>query len=140
MDCPHCHQTLAPGYPAAWCPFCGKDLLPDAKPLRKLPPVKFNWRLFFCALLCPALLTLLSAAAMRFLILPQPTNEGVSPMIALVTGAIGGVICGVMLGFNSRNLPARIALSILMSVIMIIVCTMLCFFGCGIGGYQMRFG
>jgi hypothetical protein len=45
-----------------------------------------------------------------------------------------------MLGWNSRTLPARIALSILMSAIMIIACIMLCFFGCGIGGYQMRFG
>ena len=102
--------------------------------------MKFHWKLFLCALLSPALLPLLSAAAMRFLILSRPTNEGVSPMIGLIGGAIGGVICGVMLGWNSRTLPARIALSILMSAIMIIACIMLCFLGCGIGGYQMRFG
>jgi uncharacterized protein YacL len=108
--------------------------------LQKLPSVKFRWQLFLCALLAPALLTLLSAATMRFFVMSHPTNEGVSPMIALVAGAIGGVICGVTLGLSSRNLLARIAISILMSAIMIIVCIMLCFFGCGIGGYQMRFG
>jgi hypothetical protein len=140
MNCPHCQKELPPDYSAACCPFCGKNLLPEAEPFQKLPPAKFRWKLFLCALLSPALLTLFSAAAMRFLILSQPTNEGVSPMIALVAGAIGGVVCGVTLGLNSRNLPARIALSILMSAIMIIVCIMLCFFGCGIGGYQMRIG
>jgi hypothetical protein len=141
MNCPHCQNELPENYCAAWCPFCREDLSSKAEPPQKSPLVKFNWRLFLCALLSPALLTLLSAVAMRFLILSQPTGEGVSPMLALVGGTIGGVICGVMLGFQSGgNLPIRIMLSILMSVIMIVVCIMLCFFGCGIGGYQMRFG
>jgi hypothetical protein len=140
MNCPHCQQELPENYGAAWCPFCGKNWLPEAKPFQKLPPVKFRWRLFLCVLLSPALLTLLSAATMRFVISSHPTGEGVSPTIALAGGTIGGVICGVMLGWNSRTLSARIALSVLMSAIMIIVCIMLCCFGCGIGGYQMRIG
>jgi len=140
MNCPHCQQELPPDYSAPQCPFCEKNLLPGSELPKQSPPVKFRWKLFLCALLTPALLTLLSAAAMRSLILPQTTNEGVSPMIALYGGAIGGVICGVTLGLNTRNLLARIAISVLMSAIMIIVCIMLCFFGCGIGGYQMKFG
>jgi uncharacterized protein YacL len=138
MNCPDCKKELPENYGDAYCPFCGKDLSSKAEPPQKLTPVKFRWRLFLCALLTPALLTLLSAATMRFLFLTQRTNEGVSPVIALVGGAIGGVICGVMLGSTSNNLLARIALSILMSAIMVIVCIMLCFFGCGVGGYQMR--
>jgi hypothetical protein len=140
MNCPHCQRKLPENYGAAWCPFCREDLSSKAEPPQKLPPLKFRWRLFLCILLSPALLTLLSATTMRFL-MPKPMNEGVSPVIALVGGAIGGVICGVMLGFQSGgNLPTRIMLSILMSAIMIVVCIVLCFFGCGIGGYQMRFG
>jgi len=141
MNCPHCQKELSENYGAAWCPFCGKDLpTENSKPLQELPPVKFNWRMFLCALLSPALLTLLSAAAMRF-ILSKPMNEGVSPWVGFVGGTIGGIICGVMLGFQGgKNLPVRILLSILMSAVMIVVCIMLCLFGCGIGGYQMRFG
>ncbi|HEY5233918.1 MAG TPA: hypothetical protein VIK35_10340 [Verrucomicrobiae bacterium] len=141
MNCPHCQKELPENYGAAWCPFCGKNLPPEySKPLQESPAVKFNWRLFLCALLFPALATLLSAATMRFLML-KPMNEGVSPWVGLIGSAIGGVICGVMLGFQgSKKFPVRILLSILMSAVMIIVCIMLCLFGCGIGGYQMRFG
>jgi hypothetical protein len=139
MNCPHCQKELPENYLAMWCPFCGKNLLPEVEPSRELPPIKFNWRLFSVALLSPALLTLVSAAAARFLILSQPRNESVSPWVGLIGGAIGGVMCGVMLGFQaSRNLSIRIMLSILMSVIMMAVCILLCFFGCSVGGYQMR--
>ena len=137
MNCPHCNEALAPDYSAAWCPFCGKNLALEPAPPR--PPGKFRRALFFCALLGPALLTLFSAAAMRFT-LAHPQNEGISPIVVLVAGPIGGVICGVLLAFQSRNLLARIILSIVWSAIMIIVCVVLGFFGCGIGGYQMRFG
>jgi hypothetical protein len=136
MICPHCQKDLPANYSANWCPFCGKNLLPEAEPSQELPPVKLNWRLFLCVLLSPALLTLLSVAAMRF-ILSQPRSEGVSPWVGLIGGTIGGVICGVMLGIQgSKKLPARIFISILMSVIMIVVCVVLCFFGCSMGGYQ----
>jgi hypothetical protein len=131
MNCPHCQKELPENYSANWCPLCGTNL--------NEAPIKFHWRLFLVALLCPALLTLLSAAAMRFLISSHSMNEGVSPWVGLIGGAIGGVICGVMLGFQaSKNLPIRIILSILMSAIMIVVCVMLCFFGCSLGGYQFR--
>jgi uncharacterized membrane protein len=141
MNCPHCQKELPENYGVAWCPFCEEDLqLENSKQLQELPAVKFNGRLFLCALLFPALATLLSAEAMRFL-MSKPIGDGVSPCVGLIGGAIGGVICGVMLGFQgSKNLPARILVSILMSAVMIIVCIMLCLVGCGIGGYQMRFG
>jgi hypothetical protein len=68
-------------------------------------------------------------------------NEGVSPCIGLIGGAIGGVVCGAMLGIQGgRNLPTRIVLSLFASAIMVFICITLCCFGCGIGGYQMRFG
>jgi len=143
VNCPHCQKDLPENYSANWCPFCGKNLsTPPDDSAKTQTPRKFrwHWKLFLCAMLSPALLTLLSAATMRFLVLSHPTSEGVSPTIALLGGAIGGVVCGVTLGLTARNLLNRIAISILMSAIMIVVCIMLCFFGCGIGGYQMRFG
>jgi len=142
MNCQHCQKELPENYGAVYCPFCGKDLaLDNPGALHELPPVRFNGLLFLSALLLPPLLTLLSAALMRFVFLTKPTNEGISPCVALVGGCIGGVICGVLLGMKAgRNLPAKISLSILFSAIMMIVCVALCFFGCGIGGYQMRIG
>lgn len=139
MNCPHCLENLPPDYSSPWCPYCGKNLGAPIPLKQELPPVKFRWRLFLCALLLPVFLTLISAATMRFLILSRPANEGVSPMIALIAGAIGGVICGVMMGFQTGgNLLLRVVLSILMSAIMIAVCITLCFFGCNFGGYQFR--
>lgn len=137
MNCPHCHQDLPENYGAVYCTFCGKDLPAPIFPNQESPSVKFKWRLFLCAMLFPALLTLLSSAAMRFLIFSQPVNEGVSPWVGLIGGIIGGVICGLLLAFQSRNLWNRIILSIFMSAIMIVICIVLCFFGCNIGGYQL---
>jgi hypothetical protein len=141
MNCPHCQKELPEDYSAMWCPFCAKYLTPKAEPPPPLPSAKLNWRIFLCALLGPALLTLISAATMRFLISPGSMNEAVTPYVVFICGPIGGVICGVMLGFQGgRNLPVRIILSLVMVTIMIPVCVVLCFFGCGIGGYQMRIG
>ena len=140
--CPHCQKELPENYGALDCPFCGKDL-PSGRPeaFHELPQVRFNSLLFLAALLLPPLLTLLSATLMRFVFLTKPMSEGISPWVALVGGCIGGVICGALLGTRiGRNLPARIVLSIVFSAMMIVVCIMLCLFGCGIGGYQMRFG
>jgi hypothetical protein len=141
MICPHCQRELPENYSTAGCPFCGKDLsVENLKPSPELPTGNFNGRIFLCALLFPPLLTLISATAMG-LIFSHPINESVSPLIALVSGAIGGVICGTMLGFQaSEKLPARIIISILMSAIMVVICIMLCMFGCIFGGYEKRFG
>jgi hypothetical protein len=138
MTCPHCQKELPENYSALWCPFCGQNLSLDQPP-KESPPIKFNRWLFLCALLFPPVLTLISAMAMRSLMVRQLMGEGVSPLVGLVGGGIGGIICGVMLGLqSSRNPLIRVMLSILMSAIMVVVCIMLCFFGCTVGGYQFR--
>lgn len=138
MNCPHCQKELPANYSANWCSFCGKDLPEPASSEQELPPVKFKWKLFLCVLLAPPLLTLLSAAAMHFLILPDSTNESLTPFVGLIGGGIGGIICGVLIGLQSRNLAARVFLSIFMAAIMIPVCVTLCIFGCTFGGYDFR--
>ena len=142
MNCPNCQKKLPEKYDAAYCPLCGKNLPPNpSEQARELPTVKFNRLLFFGALLIPPVLTLLSAALMRFVVLVSSTNEGVTPMVAIVGGCIGGAICGAHLGVKAgKNIPARIGFSIVFSAMMIPVCVTLCCVGCGIGGYQMRFG
>jgi len=142
MTCPHCQKELTADYNSPWCPFCGKDLVATAKPAGDRPPaervpVRFRWKLFLCALLGPAALTLVSAAVMR-LALSHPQNEGLSPLLALSGSVIGGIVCGVLLGTRNDHSFIRAILTLIISGVMIIVCIILCFFGCGIGGYQFR--
>lgn len=122
------------------CPRCG-NALPTSKmaPLDGRRPVRFCWRLFLAGMLLPSFVTLLSAAAMRLWFLPKAINEGFSPIVAILTSGIGGIVCGALLGFYAGGtVGARVGISIVMSAIMIVVCLVLSFFGCGIGGYQMR--
>jgi hypothetical protein len=140
MNCPHCQKELPDNYRARWCTFCGKDLpalgtyLVEQPQSGGLPPVKINWLIFFCALLAPPLLTMLTASTVG------GRNESVSPAIALFGGGAGGIICGVLLGLRlGKTVQARFVLGILLTFGMIIVCVMLCLAGCTIGGYQMRF-
>ena len=104
MNCPHCQKEMPEDHGAAYCPLCGKDLSSEPADLaRTLPPVKFNSLLFFAALLLPPLLTLLSAAAMRYLVSASPVNEGVSVVVGLLSGVIGGAVCGVLVGLKTSR-------------------------------------
>jgi hypothetical protein len=141
MICPHCQKEMPHDHGAVYCPLCGKDLASKSGLGREPSPVKFNARLFFCALLLPSILTLISAAIMRSLFSGTVVNEGVSPMVGLAGGALGGVICGILLGRKtSTGLLERIFGSLIFSAVMIVVCVMLCWFGCNLGGYELRIG
>ena len=99
MNCAHCQQELPPEHSAQLCPSCGKNLLPETEPPKQMPPRKFHWKLFLCALLSPALLTLLSAATMRSLIMAHRGYDvdNVSVIIALAGGLVG------LLGVGQRR-------------------------------------
>jgi ABC-type nitrate/sulfonate/bicarbonate transport system permease component len=136
MNCPHCQKEMPENHGAVYCPLCGKDL-PAAT--TGFAGKKMSWRWFMVALLSPPLLTLISAALMRFVFASQETNEEVSALIGFLGGVIGGIVCGVMIGARaSQDFAARIMVSIFCVPVMVIVCITLCCFGCGIGGYQFR--
>lgn len=124
MTCPHCHKELPEDQKGKRCPFCGWRAR------------RFNWLIFLCVLLLPALLTLLSAATMHFTLL-NTADDSISPIIGLVGSVVGGIFCGVTLARAfTQTEGTRVALSILFAPIMIIVCLTLSCFGCALGGYN----
>lgn len=141
MNCSHCDQPLPDKYPAAYCPFCGKDLPSESPdPAKELPPAKIRWIWFWVTLLTPPVLTLLSALLVRLAMPAGARNEGISPMVALIGSGIGGIASGTIIGIKlGRTIPARIGISVLCSGVMCVVCIILCFFGCNLGGYRIVF-
>jgi hypothetical protein len=145
MNCLHCQKELPADNQSPWCPFCGRDLALTPKPgkddqtLAARSRPMFRWKLFLCAFLGPVLLTMVSAAVVHFTAV-WDRNEPVTPWIALISGTVGGIVCGILLGCQSRNPAVRAVLVLLMSCIMIVVCIVLCFFGCTFGGYDLRIG
>jgi len=141
MNCPHCHEVVAADYKEPRCPHCGKNLVAatpaDDAPIP--PRTEFQWKLYLCALLGPAVLTFVSAAVLR-LASSQSRSEGFTPVLALIGSIIGGIICGVVVGLQNRHPIARVVLILLMSFIMTVVCLAFCLVGCGIGGYRLRIG
>ncbi|HXC34906.1 MAG TPA: hypothetical protein VNV43_03475 [Candidatus Acidoferrales bacterium] len=126
MTCTHCKKELSEDQKGNRCPFCGA-----AK-------ARFHWLVFLCALLLPPLLTLVSADTMRHT-LSKPVDENVSPTITWIGGAIGGIVCGLLLAFRAtKSIPLRVFLSIVLSGLMIAVCVTLSLCGCAVGGYQFR--
>ena len=138
MICPHCQKILPENYPAEFCPFCEKDLLPAGLPDAKvesayLSPVKFPAAIFFLILLGPPVLTAVTAW------LVHVPNESYSTTIGFFGGGAAGIACGILIGLRlGRTFSARFGLSLLFSIIMVVVCITLCCFGCNLGGYQLR--
>ncbi|MFO1487622.1 MAG: hypothetical protein U1F65_04010 [Verrucomicrobiota bacterium] len=99
---------------------------------------KFRWWLFAGILLAPLVLTLLSTVMMR-VFSSNNTNEGVSPLVCLLASVVSGIICGTMVGMRARSPMAQFFLVIGLSFVFFIVGLGLGCFGCGIGGYHMRF-
>jgi hypothetical protein len=134
MNCPHCQKPLPENYTANFCPHCGGIIRPE--PLisgdPELAPIKTNWLVFFGVMLAPALITLLIA-------LVGKPREQVSPFTAFFGGAAAGITCGIMLALRiGKNAGARIVLGFVFAVVFAVVCIMLSFFGCMIGGYNLR--
>ena len=140
MNCPHCNQPVPENHPASYCSSCGWGLAPDtAKLPNALPPVKIKWLWFWMALMAPPFLTLLSALVVKQTMPAHASNESISPLVALVSAALGGTACGIILGLRQgRTISSRIVISLVWAAVLFIVCLIVCCVGCGFGGYQMR--
>ena len=134
--CTHCQQVLPEKYGASFCMHCGGEIQPQ-EPVREARPVapfKLKWWGFLAVLLAPPFVTSLAA----FLGKGQ-VNEQASPVIAVFSGIVCGIACGIMLGLRvGKSIEARIAFGILFSVLFAVVCVVLSFFGCVVGGYQLK--
>lgn len=139
MNCPHCEKPLPENYSASYCPYCGKEIqpqatLPGTPPPRPPTPVGINWMVFLGIILAAPLLTLLSAFLGR-----GHSGESVSPVIGFFGGIAGGITGGIMLALRiGKTAGARVALGILFACVLAVVCITLSLFGCMAGGYQMN--
>jgi hypothetical protein len=136
MNCPSCHKELPENISIEKCPFCGTTLVPGIPARQVHQPRHFQARLFFCGLLAPPLLTLITAFLMRTFV--DKSNESVSVAVGSIGSVIGGIICGVTIGILPRDIGARVICSIVMIAIMSGVCLVLSCFGCTMGGYQLN--
>jgi hypothetical protein len=93
MICPHCQNESPEDHKGKKCPICGAS------------KGRFRWPLFLCGLLLPPILTLVSAGIFRHT-LSNPVNENITPPIALISGAIGGIVCGSLLAFRASERPS----------------------------------
>ena len=139
MNCPHCHKVLPEKYPATYCPHCGAAIVvEESVPKAGYPsvaPVRIRWPIFFGVLLAPALVTLLASFLGR-----AHTNDSPSAFIAFFGGIAAGIACGIMLAFRvTKTVPNRIGFGFLFSCVFVVICVTLNFFGCMVGGYQLRF-
>jgi hypothetical protein len=86
MICPHCQKEMPENYGAAYCPYCGRDLLPIQNSTAGL--LKAKWLVFFAVLLAPAVLSLIGIAL----------NIGSLMVFATFGGSlIAGKICSAIL-------------------------------------------
>jgi hypothetical protein len=134
MNCPHCQKVLPEQLAEGRCPHCGGTVPPEAAPGPpvSLAPVKIRWLVFFCVLLTPPVMTLISAVLGK-----GQAGESASPAIGFFGGAAAGIACGVMLAFRfGRSISARVLLGLFCSAAMAVVCIMLSLFGCEAGGYH----
>lgn len=102
-------------------------------PLEPPPPspVRVNWLLFFAALFAPTIATILVV---------QTQLKDPPPVVALLGGAVSGIICGVLLGRRlGRTRMARVLLSLVFVLVLGAVCVMMNCFGCLATGYQLKF-
>src|SRR5450755_523679 len=100
MNCPHCQKELPANSGAAWCPFCGRDLLPNEAGSQPQPAFEQNhvrWPKFFIFLLAPAICCFLALAV---------DVGGLAVFSALLGSLISGLICTriIMGAINSTGL------------------------------------
>jgi hypothetical protein len=136
--CPHCKPVQPDDHAAGTCSFCGETLSTNQiKPTPGLAPVKIRWLWFWLALLGPPVLTMLTAMFMHEFTSGSASNEGVSPVVALIAAATGGIACGIIMGLKmGKDIPARVGIAIATAIPMSLLCLFLCFLGCNLGGYQ----
>ncbi|HWD93217.1 MAG TPA: hypothetical protein VG938_12810 [Verrucomicrobiae bacterium] len=92
-----------------------------------------KWGIFFAVFLAPPLLTSIVAFVGQ-----EEPNEQLSPLVAVFGGAVGGVVCGIMLALRlGKTSGARVLLGLLFSAVFAVVCITLSCFGCLAVGYRL---
>lgn len=95
----------------------------DSKP-------RINWFVFLLVLLAPALLSALGA---------QIKSDGLAVGGVLVGSLVTGIICGVLMGRRfGRTTGSRTALGIIFTFVFGAVSLLLGFFGCSLGGFNLK--
>ncbi len=129
IKCPGCGQEVEFVYNPEGqdaCPHCGSP------PPAAAPSPKFNWLLFLGVLLAPAMFALGGAIG---------KIEGLAAGSPLVGGVIAGLLCGIYLAQRvGRTRASRLWLGFLFVSVFGCVSIILSFFGCLLGGFQMRMG
>jgi hypothetical protein len=125
MNCPHCQKELPANSGAAWCPFCGRDLLPNEAGSQPQPAFEQNhvrWPKFFIFLLAPAICCFLALAV---------DVGGLAVFSALLGSLISGLICTriIMGAINSTGLK-RAMVHFGLAIILCGLSFFLCFVGC----------
>ena len=122
MNCPYCQKALPGNYSAAWCPFCGRDLVPDSVPPLQAP--KTNWFVFFAVLLAPAIVVLFAGIA----------DAGGIVVLSTFGGSLAaGIACARMLAKRqARGMEANRLLVFVFSIFFAALSFILCFAGCAI--------
>jgi hypothetical protein len=124
MNCPHCQKALPENYGVAWCPHCGRELLPDKadSPPQVFEPNQISWPKFFVVLLAPAVCCFLALAV---------DLGGLAILPGLFGGMISGLICTrmIMEGVNLTGIKKAITCFGL-AVLLCCLSYFLCFVGC----------
>jgi len=91
------------------------------------------WLIFTAVLLSPVIASCLAGAL-------DKQNGDAAPVVALLGGGVGGIVCGAMIGWRMRKSTAlRIVWGIVFAAVMVVVCVGMSCFGCLASGYQMSF-
>jgi hypothetical protein len=70
----------------------------------------------------------------------KQTGQDIATVIALIGGALSGIICGGMLGRRIGSTPGlKIALGFLFALMIIPVCVGMSCFGCLVSGFKLDF-
>ena len=125
MNCPHCQKELPANDAAAWCPFCGRDLEPDAANLASQPAFAssyVNWPKFFVVLFAPPVCCFLALAV---------GVGGLAVIFGLFGSLISGLVCARMI-MEGINLAGFKKAATHFGLIILLCCLscFLCFVGC----------
>ena len=126
MNCPHCQSELPENSNDRSCPTCGK-IVPVGRPQKTVGGLKL-----LMILIAPAVITVLVALF---------KSSSVTTAWVLISSPAAGLICGLMLMQNTKNIALRIFLALLLGALLALFCLVICFFGCGMaGGGGVRIG
>ena len=129
MNCPHCHEKIAPDYSAPWCPYCGQNFSAPPNDSQKSPPRRFGWFAFWLILSIPAIANwVVPFGSFRGL-----DGLGVMIMVSIFGSAASGVGCGIIVArWKGGTLLNQISTGILFSVLLAVVSFAICCAGCAV--------